>query len=328
MKRLIVAGIAAGGLLASGVAAAAEKPGQWYITPMVSAIWVDNDRLVDDDIGAALSIGRAITEDINLEFHAFGYQLEGLDDTDYWGAGADISRVFYRTERVSPYILGGLGWNKKNRNFGPDVDNLYVNFGVGLLTDLTAGGSVALRTELRYRLDQERRQDTGLRSSYNDLMLKVGLQVPFGQPYAEPAPAAAPAAAPPPPPPAPPPPPPPPPPEPVVPEVIRLEGVTFAFDSEQITADERGVLRDAAEILKRNPDVRVEVAGHTDSVGNAAYNQRLSERRARAVVEYLVDAGIARDRLSYRGYGQDEPIADNATDAGRAMNRRVELRRR
>lgn len=109
-------------------------------------------------------------------------------------------------------------------------------------------------------------------------------------------------------------------------DVIVLEGVTFAFDSDRITADERGTLNEAVEILRRNPDLRVEIAGHTDSVGSAEYNQGLSERRARSVVEFLVNSGVDRGRMRARGYGQAEPIADNATDAGRAQNRRVELR--
>jgi outer membrane protein len=147
----------------------------------------------------------------------------------------------------------------------------------------------------------------------------------FGRAAPAPAPVAEPVAAPPPPPPPRPAPPPPPPAE-VVPEVISLEGVHFAFDSAQITADDRGLLREAVEVLKRNPQVRVEAAGHTDSVGSAAYNQGLSERRARAVRDYLISNGIAPERLTYRGYGQTMPIADNATDEGRTANRRVELR--
>jgi OmpA-OmpF porin, OOP family len=324
MKRLMITGLMAGGLLLAGPATAIEQPGQWYVTPMASITWFDEDRLVDDDIGVALSFGRAISENWNLEFHAFGYQLDGLDETDYWGLGADAARVFYRGGRISPYLLGGGGWNVKNREFGSDNKNGYVNAAFGFLTDIVPGGSVALRTELRYRIDIQS-------PSLNDLMLNVGVQIPFGQPYARPTPVAAEPPPPPPPPPpaaapAPPPPPPPPPPAPTPGAIISLDGVTFAFDSDVVTSDERGTLREAVETLKRYPALRVEIAGHTDSVGSAAYNQNLSERRARSVLEYLVGAGIERDRLSARGYGQSEPVADNATDAGRAQNRRVELR--
>jgi OmpA-OmpF porin, OOP family len=204
MNRSTIAGIVAAGLLFGGTAVAAEKPGQWYLAPMISTIWVDNDRLVDDDIGAALAIGRALNDNINLEFHTFGYQLDGLDETDYWGIGLDVMRVFYRDQRISPYLLGGGGWNVKNREFGRDSKDTYANFAFGLLSDLKPGGSVALRTELRYRMDFFSRESDGRSTSYRDLMLNIGLQVPFGQPYAQPMAAEPVAAAPPPPPPPPP----------------------------------------------------------------------------------------------------------------------------
>lgn len=326
MKRTMITGLATGALLAgallAGPSLAAEKPGQWYIAPMASVIWADEDRLTDDDLGAALSIGRALTESVNVEFHAFGYQMDGINETDYWGLGADALRVFYRDQRISPYLLGGLGWNKSNRAFGTDGEDLYANVAVGLLTDLGQNGPIALRTELRYRLDTEKTN-----GDYRDLILNVGFQLPFGSPYAQPEPMAA--AAPPPPPPPPPAPVPAPAPEPEpapVPEIISLEGVTFAFNSAQIVADEQGTLEEAVATLKRNPELEVEVAGHTDSVGNPRYNQGLSERRALSVMEFLVDAGIDPDRLTARGYGQLEPVATNQTEEGRAMNRRVELR--
>lgn len=321
MKRIMIAGTVLAGLVLGGTAVAAEKPGQWYVSPMASVIWVDNNRLTDDDVGAALAVGRAFSDAWNVELHSFGYQLDGVNDTDYWGVGVDFMNVYYRNRRISPFLLAGGGWNVKHREFASDNKNSYLNVGAGFLTDLFSGSDVALRTELRYRFD-------GQSPSAKDLMINVGLQIPFGSPYAQPV------AAPPPPPPPPPPartepaPPPPPPPAPVpVPgDVIVLEGVTFAFDSDRITADERGTLNEAVAILRRNPEVRVEVAGHTDSVGTAAYNVSLSDRRARAVLEFLAAQGIDRARMRARGYGQAEPIADNATDAGRAQNRRVELR--
>ena len=196
MKRTLIAGIAAGGLLLGGAAVAAEKPGQWYVAPMASMIWTDNDRLVDDEVGAAFSIGRALTDSLNVELHAFGYQLEGLDDTDLWGIGLDFMHVFYRPERISPYLSGGFGWNVKNSQFASDSKNLFVGAAFGIVADLTS--NVALRSEIRYRVDYA---NSWGGETFNDLMFNVGLQVPFGQAYAQPA-----AALPPPPPPPPPPP--------------------------------------------------------------------------------------------------------------------------
>jgi OOP family OmpA-OmpF porin len=132
----------------------------------------------------------------------------------------------------------------------------------------------------------------------------------------EPAPAPAPAARP-----APPPPPAPAP----APARIVLRGVNFDFDKADIRPDAQVILDSAAEILKENPSTRVEVAGHTDSTGPDDYNQGLSERRARSVVNYLVDKGVSADRLTPVGHGESQPVADNGTRDGRAQNRRVEL---
>jgi OOP family OmpA-OmpF porin len=85
-------------------------------------------------------------------------------------------------------------------------------------------------------------------------------------------------------------------------------------------------LDDDVQTLLSNPDLRVEVAGHTDSTGEAAYNLDLSQRRAQTVELYIEGKGVELDRITARGYGQERPIADNATKEGRQQNRRVELR--
>lgn len=101
--------------------------------------------------------------------------------------------------------------------------------------------------------------------------------------------------------------------------------VTFGFDSSELTNNARNALNDVAQILSQYTDTRVNIAGHTDSTGNADYNQRLSERRAEAVGNYLAQSGVSRNRLQMSGYGQTQPVASNASEAGRAQNRRVEI---
>lgn len=103
-----------------------------------------------------------------------------------------------------------------------------------------------------------------------------------------------------------------------------LEGANFDFDRAVVRRDDYDKLDRAAEALQAS-DVRVEVAGHTDSIGTEAYNQGLSVRRAEAVRRYLVGKGIAAERLVVKGYGESQPIADNGTADGRFKNRRVEL---
>lgn len=108
-------------------------------------------------------------------------------------------------------------------------------------------------------------------------------------------------------------------------EVIVLKGVNFASGSAQLTADSSRALDDVAATLKKHPDMQVEVAGYTDNTGARQLNVSLSQRRAQAVVDYLVGKGVAGDRLSAKGYGPANAIADNSTAEGRAQNRRVEL---
>lgn len=107
---------------------------------------------------------------------------------------------------------------------------------------------------------------------------------------------------------------------------IALEGVNFDTDSAVLHGDASAILDDAVAILKRYPALKVEVAGHTDNSGPAAYNQQLSERRAKAVMAYFVGNGVAAEQLTAKGYGESQPVADNGTAEGRAQNRRVELR--
>ncbi len=106
----------------------------------------------------------------------------------------------------------------------------------------------------------------------------------------------------------------------------KLEGVNFEFDSAELTAGSKATLDAAVAIMKRNADDKIEIAGHTDSMGSVEYNQGLSQRRAQAVADFLIGKGANAANISVKGYGELQPVADNATEAGRAANRRVELR--
>jgi OOP family OmpA-OmpF porin len=107
---------------------------------------------------------------------------------------------------------------------------------------------------------------------------------------------------------------------------IALGGIVFRYDSDELTEDSKAILDRLARKLVRIKEARLEVAGHTDARGDALYNLDLSERRARAVRDYLVERGVNPSRLTAKGYGQTKPLADNESSAGRAVNRRVELR--
>ena len=107
---------------------------------------------------------------------------------------------------------------------------------------------------------------------------------------------------------------------------IQLRGVNFESNSDRLLPGAENVLADAAATLRMNPTIKVEVAGHTDSAGAEDYNLGLSTRRALTVRDYLVRNGVDESRVSVRGYGETQPIADNSTAEGRAENRRVVLR--
>jgi outer membrane protein OmpA-like peptidoglycan-associated protein len=121
------------------------------------------------------------------------------------------------------------------------------------------------------------------------------------------------------------PPPSPPPPAPAPQERIVLRGVHFDFNRARIRSDAVPILDEAADILKQHPNVNVDVNGYCDAIGSVAYNLKLSQRRANAVVRYLINKGIAAGRLTPHGYGKTDFVATNKTAEGRAQNRRVEL---
>ncbi|WP_295875407.1 OmpA family protein [uncultured Zhongshania sp.] len=110
------------------------------------------------------------------------------------------------------------------------------------------------------------------------------------------------------------------------PRGVALEGVFFANDSDQLTIPAQQILRKVAEVIKQSSATLIEVGGYTDNAGDAEYNLRLSAARAATVREYLIAQGIQQARLQTKGYGESSPRADNTSDKGRALNRRVELK--
>lgn len=106
---------------------------------------------------------------------------------------------------------------------------------------------------------------------------------------------------------------------------VIVRGINFEFGKATLTADSRTILQDAYNALVANPDMNVEISGHTDYVGSEASNQDLSLRRAQAVKNWLVNRGISSNRMKTVGRGENEPVADNGTDDGRTENRRIEF---
>ncbi len=108
--------------------------------------------------------------------------------------------------------------------------------------------------------------------------------------------------------------------------VMRLHNIFFDFDDYTLKKQSYPELQKLVRFLNNNPTIHVEISGHTDSIGNAQYNKVLSLKRAMAVKNYLVSAGIKPDRITVKGYGSSRPVASNKTPKGRELNRRVEVK--
>lgn len=332
--------------------AAASDVGKWYVTPQVGGISVDNDRPVEDkDWLYGLSVGKHLNQALSMELNVNGSQIGGgpaRSDLSLWGSSLDLLGVLNRDGRVAPYLSVGIGAVSNEPSPGRNTTDFMSQAGVGLLVKVweSADGSrsFTLRPDLKARWD-----DAGADGHLRDYIGTLGFQYAFGSaPAREPEPAAPP----PPPPVQAPPPPPPPPPAPrdsdndgVVDDQdkcpqtpagvavdpsgcprqgsITLEGVTFELNSAQLTAASQTILDDLARDLKKYPNLRIELQGHTDSSGEDAYNLALSQRRADAVRAHLISQGVPANQLVARGYGETQPIDDNSTSQGRARNRRV-----
>lgn len=106
---------------------------------------------------------------------------------------------------------------------------------------------------------------------------------------------------------------------------IVLNNIFFDFNEASLRPESEAELDRLFKLLKEVPTLKIEISGHTDNVGGSSYNQKLSENRARSVVDYLADKGISLDRLTFAGYGFSRPVAPNDTEEGRQMNRRTEF---
>jgi OOP family OmpA-OmpF porin len=334
--------------------AAADDVGHWYLTPQFGGISVDNDRPVEDkDWLYGLSVGKHVSRALSIELNTNGAQVgggPGRSDLNLYGTSLDLLGVMSRSGRVSPYVSAGLGAVKNDFSPGANATDFMMQAGAGLMIKLwesaDSSRSFSLRPDIKVRWD-----DAGADGTLRDYIGTLGFQYSFGTAAAKPVAAVSPPPAPPEPAPqaAPLPPPPPPPADsdrdgvldnidkcPGTPAgvavdaegcprkgSITLEGVTFELNSADLTVGSRSVLAAVGADLAKYPQLRIELQGHTDSSGSDAHNLSLSQQRADAVRAYLIQQGVPEIQIVARGYGEGQPIADNATSEGRARNRRV-----
>ncbi len=346
-----IAWITAGTLAATlGGAALAQDDEEraTYFTVLGTYSQLDEDRNIpgttdiDEGGGIQLILGQQRASGFGFEASLFADFLEtGADNgTDFYrpGLGLDIIYGLGDRQGFTPFLLLGAGgvyndvYPDENDDYG-----WYGNAGLGLVTGPLNKYGIKLRAEVRYIYDD-------FEDGYDDYRAGLGLEFPlYGEPrhiekivekvkVVE------------------------------VPgeglgdedgdgivdgkdqcpgtpqgtrvdgsgcplgNVVALNGVTFELNKDRLRPDAKTILDSVTDIMERYPEMVVEVAGHTDSLGTDEYNQQLSQKRAEAVRRYLIDKGVAADRMTAVGYGESEPVDTNDTMEGRERNRRVELR--
>jgi len=356
MNKKILTAALLGGLAVAQAASAQEFDDRWYLTGSAGFNFQDGDRQTNDAPFVTLGLGKFVSPNWSIDGE-LNYQNPNFDDNQdlnwsQYGISFDLRRHFVQEGRGwNPYLLFGVGYQKTEEEFdafpnpnspGQREDGEFAaKVGVGLQT--TFDKRVAVRAEVAYRADFDDQSIVAPDESwFGDILASVGVVIPLGPPPAAPvapapvAPSCAdldddgdgvnncddkcpdsqpgqtigPDGCP-------------------VPVSIDLKGVNFDFDKSNLRPDALAILGEATEILKRYPDLRVEVAGHTDLCGSDAYNQKLSERRATAVYNYLTQNGVDAGRLQGPiGYGESrplEPTPQTFPACKSEKNRRTEL---
>jgi OOP family OmpA-OmpF porin len=324
-KSLLAAGLA----VVCATAAADELDQRWYLSGGLSYILGDNDRdhlfgpgvSADNGHGGFVGVGKAINDWLNLELNLKGHQFDmgHFGSWNQYGATLDGLVFFNRSPAFAPFAVLGVGALRNDISHVDKSTSPVVEAGLGFMHDIDDDGA-KLRVEARHRWDFADIDVPGGNKTFNDWIVTAGVSIPIGaRPHAAAAPRPVPEIAAPRPVPTPTPTP--------VTETVVLKGVNFCFDCDKLSNEAKAILDgDAMALIKSHPNATFEVAGHTDSKGSDSYNQDLSRRRAGNVAAYLVSKGVAADRMKSNGYGESQPVADNATETGRAANRRVELR--
>ncbi|MCR4942648.1 MAG: OmpA family protein [Campylobacter sp.] len=328
MKKIALAMVAASALFA------ANSAYNYEITPTVGGVHPEGNLDIDEHLTLGLRAAKNL-EGLFFDQFELGADYshkvkETINNVDREGRAvryfANVTKDIVEFGKFSLYGLAGLGYEDLPKQFIDNKDAGFGQYGLGLRYQVT--DVFALKAEARDAIK--------FRHGDHNLFYSLGFGIGLGA-KAAPVVAAAPVAA------------------PVdldddkdgvlndvdqcpntplgvvVDEtgcekviVLRDLGVNFAFDSYKVSESYAKEIKKVADFMAENSNYTVALAGHTDSVGKEAYNQKLSEKRANAVAKTLEKFGVSADRITTVGYGETRPIADNKTKAGRAENRRVE----
>jgi OmpA-OmpF porin, OOP family len=357
LRKMMFAAVAVGLYASAALAQDATYDDRFYVAPYVGGVFTDSKRDAENAAILGLGFGKFLTERFSLEgeINRFDSDLELTDGSwQVTGFGA-TGRLFFGGDGWRPYALLGLGTARSDRDGSPKDSGFDFKTGLGVQNPFT--DNVSARMEAVYRFNQDDNSLIG-EDDYSDFGVNFGLAVALGERTAmapvspeaealgepkvdtmEAAPAEAPAELPmdddddqdgvkndidkcpttpagemvqksdgcP------------------VQEVIDLRGVNFDFDKCNLRPDAITILNNAVDVLK-NHDIRVSVEGHTDSMGTDAYNEKLSDCRAKVVLDYLGNNGVPADKITgSKGWGESKPIDTNESAEGRARNRRTEL---
>jgi OOP family OmpA-OmpF porin len=316
MKIKNTLGVVISSVLASAsLGALAQGQGAVEVEGFVNRYFADTARGYAHDEGNLFggSIGYFLTKDVELalsygEYHDLNGQKD-LGNKDIKGNLSDLKAIYHFGQPgpgLRPYVSAGFGHQSVGNvtEGGRDHSTLAIA-GAGAKYYFTEMFFARAGVDTLYNIDQgdtEWQAGIGVGLNFGGAQPVVAVAEVAPEPIPEPAPVEEPA------------------------QVVRVElDVKFDFDKAQVKEESYGDIKNLADFMNQYPQTSTTVEGHTDSVGTDSYNQQLSEKRASAVREVLVNQyGVEGQRVNAAGYGETQPVADNATESGRAINRRVE----
>lgn len=356
MKKSLMSFAVAAALGVTAFTATAEDMyrGAWYAVPGISYMHTDSDLEADNGAGGFISIGKELSQSWDLQGR-LGYNRAD-EDTGIAGAGGKYKQTtlgldalyMFSRDKFRPFLLAGIGAARNNVDYSglglTDKTKTSWLAGLGLGAQYLFSDSFGIQADLRHQWSKAEAKNAARTvdadETIGNTLFNVGGIFRFGAPapvVAEAAPEPAPIAA------APEPAPAPAAPEPAPAPVActpQTETITvgaeklFGFDKAKLKDEGKAALDEAAAKIKANPEIKaVIVTGHTDRIGSDAYNQKLSERRAKQVADYLVSQGVDSSLITATGKGESEPVVQcEGAKATKKLisclqpNRRVEIR--